>query len=220
MDNEEKNIIRTWAGDSGITLPASKVDAFGIYLDELWEWNKKVNLTGLSSRKKIVTELLLDSIFPLPFLLDEGRFLDVGSGAGFPGIPLKICKPGLNAHFMEANSKKVSFLKHVIRLTSLRAVEDIRGRIEKDKGLLHPEGYHVITVRAVAHLRQALTWCAPHLVSGGLIVNFQGARFQDALNRSSNIIKDHRLFLSKSVSYALPGKDSPRRLLIFKKQKP
>ena len=217
MDKTEKRNLLSWAHDFGIELSVAQIDLLGIYLAELWEWNKRMNLTGLSSRERVIKELLLDSLIPSPFLPESGRLLDVGSGAGFPGIPLKICKTGLKVHLIEANSKKVSFLKQAIRLTNLCEIEVIRGRIEKDKSLLHPEGYHAITARALAHLSRTLKWCASLLVPGGLIINFQGSQFENALRESSKVIKEHRLFLYKSVPYVLPGKDTPRHILIFKK---
>jgi 16S rRNA (guanine527-N7)-methyltransferase len=217
LNVEEKRSIRSWAADFGISLSSSQLSLFRIYLDELWDWNKRVNLTGLSSRKRIIDELLLDSLLPLPSLPEKGRLLDVGSGAGFPAIPLKICRPLLLRHLLEVQSKKVSFLRQVIRLTGLRKIEVMRVRIEKAGGILHPAGYHIITARALAHLPQTLAWCAPYLRPGGLIVNFQGSEFRDKLMESSGIIEKHRLELFKSIPYTLPGKHSQRHLLIFKK---
>ena len=149
MDEDEKQKLRSWAADMGIALSPSRIDLFGLYLSELFEWNKRINLAGLSSRKRIIKELLLDSIIPLSFLPEEGRFLDIGSGAGFPAIPIKICRPRIKAHLLEPNSKKVSFLKQIVRLTKLCEIEIIRGRIERDGNLLHPDGYHIISSRAL-----------------------------------------------------------------------
>jgi 16S rRNA (guanine527-N7)-methyltransferase len=217
LDNNEQQKLHSWAQDYGIELSDYQIRLFGIYLDELWEWNKKINLTGLSSRQRIITELLLDSLITSPFLPEEGSLLDVGSGAGFPGIPLKICKPQLKTQLMEANSKKVNFLKQVIRVTKLYEIEVIKGRIEKDGSILSPKGYHIITARALAPLAQTLAWCAPYLMPGGLIVNFQGGQFAKVLEESADIIKEYTLFLYKSVPYKLPGKDSQRHILIFMK---
>lgn len=218
MNEKEKEILVEHAHELGISLSEFQVHLLGIYLDELWEWNEKVNLTGLSSRERIIGELLVDSLFPSPFLPEEGRLLDVGSGAGFPGIPLKIHKMGLKVHLIEANSRKTSFLKHVIRITKLREIEVIRGRVERNGNNLHPKGYHIITARALSHLPQSLSWCTPLLRPEGLIVNFQGSQFRKVLKESSDVITAHGLFLHKSVPYKLPGKDSQRQLLIFKKQ--
>jgi len=217
LNSSEQQNLRSWARGFGIDLAPHQIGLLGIHLDELWEWNKKTNLTGLSSRKKIIRELILDSMIPSLFLPDHGRLLDVGSGAGFPGIPLIICKPGLTAHFLEPNSKKTSFLKQVIRLTELRQINVIRGRIEKSADLLNPEKYHIITSRALAHLPQVLEWCAPHLAAEGVIVNFQGEQFQKGLEDSADVIRQQRLSLYRTIPYTLPGKDSQRNILIFKK---
>ncbi len=217
MDRSEKQKLRSWAQDFGIELSDYQLRLFGIYLDELWEWNKKVNLTGLSSLQRIITDLLLDSIIPSTFLPEKGRLLDIGSGAGFPGIPLKICRPQLKVHLMEANAKKVNFLKQVVRVTKLFEIEIIGGRIEKEGSILNPKGYHIITARALAPLPQILSWCAPYLMPGGLIVNFQGSQFGKTLEETSSIIKKYRLFHYKSFPYKLPGKDSQRHLLILMK---
>jgi len=217
LNSSEPQNLRSWARDFGIDLSLPQIRLLSIYLDELCEWNKKTNLTSLTSREEIIKELLLDSMIPAAFLPDSGRFLDVGSGAGFPGIPLKICKPELTAHLLEPNSKKGSFLKQVIRLTNLRHIDVIRGRIESSTPLLHPKGYHIVTARALAHLPQVLKWCAPHLASGGLMISFQGSHFEDALEKASGIIKEHSLLLHKTIPYTLPGKNSQRNILIFMK---
>ena len=201
----------------GIGLSPSRIDLFSLYLSELFEWNKRINLTGLSSRKRIIKELLLDSLIPLSFLPEEGRFLDIGSGAGFPAIPIKICRPRIKAHLLEPNSKKISFLKQVIRLTKLCEIEIIRGRIERDGNRLFQDGYHIISSRALAHLPQILAWCTPYLMPGGIIVSFLGSRFENTLKECSDIIKKQRLILYKSIPYTLPGKASQRHLLIFRK---
>ncbi|MBW1705409.1 MAG: 16S rRNA (guanine(527)-N(7))-methyltransferase RsmG [Deltaproteobacteria bacterium] len=219
MQKEENNLLNSWARDFGITLSTSQINLINIYLNELWEWNKKVNLTGLTSRKKILKELLIDSLIPSPYLPEEGNFLDVGSGAGFPAIPLKISSPGLKTHLMEARSKRVNFLKQVIRITNLDDIEIIRGRIEKDGTLLRSEGYDIITARALADLPRTLTWCAPHLKTGGLILSFQASQLEKVLKEGSDVIHEHGLVLYKTVSYRLPGKDSIRHLLIFRKTK-
>jgi len=217
LKEEEKDIVRTWAHDFGVALSAFQLDLMSLYLKELWAWNRKFNLTGLCSRKEIVKELLIDSLIAAAFLPKEGRLLDVGSGAGFPAIPLKICNPGLDALLIEANAKKVSFLKQAVRLTGLSGVNVIRGRVEKKGGLLNPEGYHIITARALASLPQTLAWCAPYLMPQGILVNFQGTQFQKALRESSLVMKEHRLLLKASIPYTLPGKDFQRNLLIFTK---
>jgi 16S rRNA (guanine527-N7)-methyltransferase len=217
LQKEESDLIKSCALNYGATLTTPQIDLINIYLHELWEWNKKINLTGLTSRERIIKELLVDSLIPSPYMPEEGNLLDIGSGAGFPAIPLKISKPRLKIHLMEITSKKVSFLKQVVRITHLDDIDIIRGRIEKDGALLRSEGYDIITARALADLPQTLAWCAPHLKSGGLIFRFHGSRFEKALKEGAEVIRSHQLVLSKTVPYRLPGKDSMRHLLIFRR---
>jgi len=202
----------------GLKLTWDQTHKLGIFLNELEEWNRKLNLTGLSSRQSIINELLIDSIMPTSFMPDDGHLLDVGSGAGFPAIPIKICKPSLKCQLMEPNSKKISFLKQIIRIAKLEKIEVIKGRIEKEEGLLHPEGYDVIISRGLAPLPQFLTWGAPHLTPGGLIVAFLGSQTDQALKESADVIRKHLLLPFKSISYSLPGKSSGRNLLILKRR--
>ena len=214
----EAEKLRSLLNRFGLKLSWDQTHKLGIFLDELEEWSKKFNLTGLSSRQSIINELLIDSMMPAPFIPEKGNLLDIGSGAGFPAIPIKICKPGLQCQLMEPNSKKISFLKQVIRLADLEKVAVIKGRIEEGKGLLHPEGYDVVTSRGLAPLPQFLKWGAPHLTSGGLIVAFLGSQIEEALKKSADVIRKHNLFLFKSIAYSLSGKSSERNLLILKRR--
>ena len=179
-----------------------------------------MNLTGLSHGQRMVFELFLDSLIPVPYLAETGRLLDVGTGAGFPGVPLKICRPQLKAHLLEANSRKVSFLKQVIRLLKLCETEVIRGRIEEMRDALHPNGYHLITARALAPLGQNIAWCAPLLSEGGVLVSFLGGDAEDRLKENRQVIEDHDLFIGKKIPYRLPGGKGERTTIIFQKKVP
>jgi len=211
-------VLREKSLDYGVELSENQLDLFQIYLDELCAWNRRMNLTGLSHRERMVFELFLDSLVPVPHIVETGRLLDAGSGAGFPGIPLKICKPGLIAHLLEANAKKVSFLKQVIRLLNLDETEVIRGRIEKDVESLHPDRYHLITARALAPLAQTIAWCAPLLRPGGHLVGFIGERIEDELRENRQVMEEHGLTIYKRIPYALPGRASERTNIIFERR--
>jgi 16S rRNA (guanine527-N7)-methyltransferase len=232
LHGDELRLLSDGASDYGIELSQHHLDLFHIYLDELWEWNRRINLTGLSTRDSIVIDLFLDSLIPAPLLPRKGRLLDVGSGAGFPGLPLKIYNPLLKTDLLEANSKKVSFLKQVIRLLGLSDIDVIKGRIETDvltferpalKGpsleghTLYPTGYHLITARALADLPQTLAWCAPFLFPDGLLVGFLGSRAEDDMKKSQRIMEEHSLVLFDMIPYILPGKSYTRNTVIFKK---
>jgi len=215
---DELQLLRDKALDFGIKLSSYQLDLFDIYLTELMDWNQRINLTGLKSGDRIVIELLLDSLIPAPYLPDKGRMLDVGSGAGLPGIPLKIHSPRLSIHLLEANSKKVSFLKQVIRLLNLKDIHAIKGRIEKDKDNLHSEGYHLITARAFASLSKTIVWCSPFLVPDGFLVSFLGSGAEDDLKGCHDILEENHLLIHRKIPYILPGKRIKRNTVIFQKK--
>jgi 16S rRNA (guanine527-N7)-methyltransferase len=211
-------VLREKSLDYGVELSEEQLGLFQTYLDELCAWNRRMNLTGLSHRERMVIELFLDSVVPVPHLKETGRLLDAGSGAGFPAIPLKICKQGLSVHLLEANAKKVNFLKQVIRLLNLDQTEVIRGRIEKDVDSLHPDRYHLITARALAPVAQTIAWCAPLLRPGGHLISFIGESIEDELKENRQLMEEHGLTIYRRIPYFLPGRASERTTIIFERR--
>lgn len=212
---EEIHSLFQSAAHFGINLTDQQLDLFRIYLGELWSWNRKFNLTGLEDRGRMVIELFLDSLIPSPFLPGEGDLLDVGSGAGFPGLPLKIHCPLRNTFLLEPNSKKVSFLRHVIRLIRLEEIHTIKGRVEH---LPKEARYDMVTARALAEFGKTLESCAPLVKDGGLLVLYLGARAEENLRESERSVADQDLRVCKKISYTLPGKRSERHTVIFQKE--
>ncbi len=217
MDEKEKDFLREKAVDFGIDLSQQHLNLFSTYMDELLEWNRRMNLTGLFERKRIIIELFLDSLIPTPFIPERGRMLDVGSGAGFPGIVIKIYRPHLKVCLLEASSKKTSFLKQVIRLLKLLDVDVVNGRIEMDKDKLHSDEYHLITARALAGLDQIITWCSPFLSTDGILIGFLGSNVGNELKKSEVSLEANSLVIDRLIPYSLPGMQSERTLAIFKK---
>lgn len=215
---DEINILHEHAVNYGIELSQKQIDLFKTYLDELTEWNRKINLTGLSTNEKIINELFLDSLIPAPYLPKKGRLLDVGSGAGFPGIPLKINSPELHVHLLEPNSKRTRFLKHIIRLLRLENIDVLKGHIEKAGDILYPGGYNIVTSRALSGLPQIIDWCAPCLLQDGILIGFLGIEAEDTIQKCQPALNRHRLELLNKSSYVLPGKNTKRTTVILKKK--
>lgn len=207
---------RLWLRRFHIDLAGDQMERICVFVDELVRWNKKMNLTGISSKAGIINDLLLDSLLPLPYLPETGCFLDVGSGSGFPAIPLKILRPSLITRLVEPKKKKVSFLRQVIRLTGLKEIEVIEGRIQDLTGIR--QGYDVITSRALSHLPRLVKWCGPYLSTDGLMVCFQGSGQDPILRETRAVLDRHRLGHLMSIPYILPKKRRPRQVLILKKQ--
>ena len=202
-----------------INLSPGQKDLLSIFIKELTAWNRHMNLTGLSSTRRIMDELVADSLMPLPYFPDTGICLDVGSGAGFPAIPLKICRPAMKFFLMEPNLKKGRFLRQIIRLCGLKQIEVIRERIEMLSQPLPFEWCHIITSRAMAPLPRLVKLCAPYLAPGGLMVAFLGNRFEDILAECKPLLKEKGLFVHDSKPYILKGKELKRNLLVLKKRK-
>ena len=218
MDRDEIEALTETASNYGLKILPQQLNLFRIYLDELLDWNIHMNLTGLSSKGEMVSELFLDSLIPAPHIPARGRMLDVGSGAGFPALPLKIIIPDFNVTLLEADTKKVSFLRHIIRLLKLERIKVIRGRIEKEKDLLSRGGFPLITARALAGLGQTLTWCVPYLCHGGLFVSFLGPRIKEVLKENREIMQNQGVVVHRTIPYFLPGKDTQRNTVIFEKR--
>jgi len=212
-----ENLCR-WADDFDIELSGDQVAQLKSYVSELGSWQGKINLTGLHSKDRILRELLLDSLLPLLHLPLSGRLLDMGSGAGFPAIPLKICLPRVTFHLLEPIGKKVAFLGHVIRMLGLRDIRVIRARIEQSGGRILTGNYDMVTSRAAASLPQLIEWCAPCLKEEGVLVSFQGTSWKEHVEGCSEIMARHHLVLSRSLPYSLPGENRERAILFIIKR--
>ncbi|MFC1581031.1 16S rRNA (guanine(527)-N(7))-methyltransferase RsmG [Thermodesulfobacteriota bacterium] len=215
---DELELLREEALHFGIALSDPQLHRFRVYLDELWEWNSRINLIGMDTRKRVVMELFLDSLMPAPYLPDNGKMLDVGSGAGFPGIPLKIFLPDYALHIVEPKAKRVGFLRQAIRLLGLERALVVHGRIEESGPALFSTGYDVVTAKALAPLGRTITLCAPSVAAGGLLVCFLGTELDEVLKSAEREVGENGLALFKQVPYQIPGKRSRRWICFFLKE--
>jgi 16S rRNA (guanine527-N7)-methyltransferase len=214
---KELLLFQQQAAYFNVKLKDEHLSLFGAYLDELWAWNKHVNITGAETRVEVLMNLFLDSLIPGPHLPETGNLLDVGSGGGFPGIPLKIYRPGLAVDLLEANSKRVSFLKHIIRLLRLTDIRVMRERIGAPDILPEKTLYEVVTARALASPSQTVLWCAPFLQKGGMLIIFLGSDLEKGLEQCKESLDRYSMAVEKSISYLLPGKNTSRNTVFIKK---
>lgn len=210
-------ILEKYASEYSLVLDKSHLSGFSLYLDILTEWNSRMNLTGISERARIITELLLDSLIPVPYMPKTGNMIDIGSGAGFPGLMIKVVRPDISIKLVEANGKKVSFLKNVIRVLQLKGISAVNDRIEVLSEAFKKEGINIISSRAMTDLNTLIDICAPILSPGGLFIGFLGSGWEADLKKSQSNLDSNRMTVDKTIPYRLPGKSGERAVVFLKK---
>lgn len=213
------DLLYEYGNRYGVTLTDSDIEKFSLFLEFLKEWNSKMNLVGTSDKNRIITELILDSIIPVPCLPDSGNMIDIGSGAGFPGLMIKMMKPGISMRLIEANGKKVSFLKYVIRALQLKNVTTVHDRFEAMADSLKEEKVKLITSRAMTDLHNLIELCAPFLNPAGMLICFLGKQWKKELQENEGFIKENNLSIDNSIKYKLPEKSTERAVVFLKKDK-
>ena len=195
------------------------IDRFNIFYDLLIEWNKKINLTAITEYDDVVIKHFIDSILILTFTdIDNKRLIDVGTGAGFPGIPLKILKPDCEIFLIDSLNKRVRFLEYVSDSLGLRNITLLHGRAEdlaRDKGLRETFDYSVS--RAVSNLSTLSEYCIPFLKRGGLFISYKSDKSDDEIKSSLNAINILGSKIETVEERYLPGGEIKRKFVVIKK---
>ncbi|HWS84991.1 MAG TPA: 16S rRNA (guanine(527)-N(7))-methyltransferase RsmG [Ktedonobacteraceae bacterium] len=195
--------------------------AFECYRQELLDWNTRINLTAITDPQDVLLKHFLDSLSLLKVYTNpEARLLDIGSGAGFPGLPLKIVRPQWHVTLLEATGKKTLFLRHMVETLQLRDAEIIHGRAEE---LAHKREYRatfdIVTARAVSALPTLLEYCAPYCRVGGVIVFPKKGDLTEELLQAKRAAVHVGTTLTADIAVDLPGLADGRRLLVWEQQK-
>jgi len=217
MEMENIKLLINGAKAFGINLSERTVEAFDLYLRELLKWNEKMNLTAIRSEKGIVLKHFLDSLSVFPLLLKISSLLDIGSGAGFPGIPLKMIQPSLEVTLIDSVQKKVDFQRHIIRTLGLKGIEAIHGRIQ-DKQILQTLGGRsdAIIARAFSDLDTLLLLSFPFLKKGGILLAMKGEGAGEELKRLPLSTRNRYRWI-KTATFSLPYSSFKRSILLFEK---
>lgn len=184
METENRRLLIEGAKAFGIDLFEKTMEAFDLYLRELLKWNEKMNLTAIRSEKGIVLKHFLDSLSVFPHLPKISSLLDIGSGAGFPGIPLKMIQPSLEVTLIDSVRKKIDFQSHIIRTLGLKGIAAIHGRVQ-DKQILQALGgrFDGTIARAFSDLDTLLLLSFPFLRRGGVVLAMRGEVAGEELKR-------------------------------------
>ena len=212
-------IIVQGAARMGLTVSPGQAHQFAVHGKSLLEWNQKINLTTINKPEQIAVKHFLDAIVPLDRLPAQGRLLDIGTGGGFPALPLKVMRPDLSMTLIDGIRKKVNFVKHVIRLLGLADIQALQVRAE---ALVHDKGwsggFEIIVCRALADLEDVLDLAVPLLAPQGCIIAYQGPQQSgSAPDDNDGTILTHgaRRFRTTIHHYRLPYIGDPRSITII-----
>ena len=225
MLKEDENILIDGAQKIGINLNKEQIKKFSQYLELLIQWNQKINLTSLKTPPEIIIKHFLDSISCIKvfdkYIDIEGiSIIDVGTGAGFPGIPIKIVCPSISLSLLEARKKKTIFLEKIVEEMNFQRVEILNGRAEAfGKCPDYREKYDIALSRAVALLSTLSEYCLPLIRVGGLFVAQKGRSYKEEIDKALKTVQLLGGELIGVENVRIPFINQERYLLVIKKIK-
>lgn len=210
------------AGGWKIVLQADQMEQLHTYMQLLLEWNEKINLTAIVKPEEIVIKHFLDALALLQYApLEEGAsVLDVGSGAGFPGMVLKIVRPDLQLTCMDGTQKRVHFLALLAESLHLQQVNCMHARAEEaGRTAAMREKFSYVTARAVANLRALSEYCLPFVQIGGRFVAMKGPDGEAEVKEAAHAIQVLGGNVQKTFTYSLPTTDFSRTIIEIRKER-
>lgn len=208
--------------EHGIELTEKQRQQFATYFTELVDWNEKMNLTAITDEPSVYLKHFYDSI-SAAFYVDLDKELtmcDVGAGAGFPSIPIKICFPKLKVTIVDSLNKRIGFLEHLAKELELENVNFVHARAEDfGQNKKYREEFDIVTARAVARLSVLSELCVPLVKKGGLFIAMKGAAAKDELVDAEKPLTVLGAKIKDKHSFLLPIEESERNIFVFNKMK-
>ena len=212
--------INTQAQKLGINISNEQAEKFYLYTNMLLEWNEKINLTAITEQNEIIQKHFIDSLTINKYVNESASIIDVGTGAGFPGIPLKIVREDISVTLLDALNKRINFLNEVIEQNELTNIETIHARAEeagKNKALR--ESFDIATSRAVAPLNVLVEYLLPLVKIGGKCICMKGSNAKEEIENSRKAISILGGKIEKIEELELPNSDIKRTIIVIKKEK-
>ncbi|MGI6554411.1 MAG: 16S rRNA (guanine(527)-N(7))-methyltransferase RsmG [Bacillota bacterium] len=183
-------LLREGCDSIGLKIKEGQISQYLFYLELVQEWNKKVNLTSIVDEKEIIIKHFIDSLMGAPLLGDQGRLVDVGSGAGFPGLVLKIFYPEMEVCLVESVKKKARFLGTAVLALELKGVQVLSLRAEEiGRDISFRESFDYAVCRAVSELAVIAEYCLPLVKVGGYFVAYKGEMVEEELSRAAGAFR-------------------------------
>ena len=223
MSNYNFDAIIAYCNDKGIELKEEQLSMLSSFYEMLVEKNKVMNLTGITEWDDVVLRHYIDSISISEIMnLNDfrGKVLDLGTGAGFPGIPLKIIFPNLQITLFDSLNKRIRFLQEVIDELELKNIEAIHGRAEEfGKNSDYREQYDLVVSRAVANIATLSEYCLPFVKVGGSFISYKTDSIEEEISNSGKAVSILGGKIERVEHFTLPNTDMERSLLQIKKIK-
>lgn len=215
-----KRLMSLYGNEIGLVLTEEQLDKFFKYMNLLLEWNEKINLTAITEPKEVILKHFIDSLTISKYIENNKTLADVGTGAGFPGIALKIYRSDLKITLVDSLNKRINFLNEVIKELDLKEIKTVHSRIEDfGKNKEYREKFDYTTARAVANLSVLSEYLIPIAKIDGKCICMKGSNIEEELNTSKNAIKILGGKIQKIEEFNLPKSDITRNVIIIKKLK-
>ena len=203
-----------------INISETEIENFKIYMELLLEWNEKINLTTITNEDDMILKHFIDSLTIKKYMSENEKIIDIGTGAGFPGIPLAIMNKNNEITLMDSLNKRIVFLNDVIDKLKLTNVKAIHSRAEElARNKTYREKYDVAVSRAVANLSTLVEYMLPFVSVGGKCICMKGPNIEEELKNAKNAIKELGGEIIKIENFKLPESDNERNIVIIKKVK-
>lgn len=220
MNNND--ILKEGSKELGISLTDDQVEQFIKYKEILVEWNQHMNLTGIVEDKQVMIKHFLDSLgcVTLPYIKEDATVIDVGTGAGFPGIPINIYYPKTAVTLLDSLNKRINFLKEVCNEVGLNEVSFQHGRAEDfGKDIDFREKYDIAVARAVAQLNVLCEYCLPFVKVGGYFICQKGPNIEEELKNAQKSIEILGGKIIEKKDIKLPYSDETHSIVVIQKIK-
>jgi len=206
--------------DLGVRFLVEQTEQFFEYMNLLIEWNEKINLTAITDPEEIILKHFIDSITILKDIPDNSKIVDVGTGAGFPGIPLSIMNPTLKITLVDSLNKRLIFLQEVVDKLQLKNIEIVHARAEEfGQNKKYRESFDISTSRAVANLATLSEYLIPLVKVNGKVVSMKAANAREEINEAKKAIEILGGKIEKIEEFNLPQSDIGRTIIIIRKNK-
>ena len=216
--NEFKNKLNEYLKQIDIEINEEQAKKFFKYMELLIEWNKNINLTAITDPEDIILKHFIDSITIEKYIQKNAKIIDVGTGAGFPGIPVSIVREDVSITLMDSLNKRIKFLDEVAMENSLNNVDTIHSRAEElARNPDFREKFDVATSRAVASLNVLLEYMLPFVKVGGYCICMKGSNIEEEIETSKKALEVLNAKIEKIDSFKLPQSDFGRNIIIIKK---